>query len=64
MFENINFNYIHDRNWKQVMSFEVEKFTSAPSVEELNTLKKAELLQLVNHYHLTAVLSTDAQVTN
>jgi len=39
------------------MSFKVEKFTSAPSVEELNTLKKAELLQLVNHYHLTAVSS-------
>ena len=33
------------------MSFEVERFTSTPSVEELNALKKAKLLQLVNHYH-------------
>ena len=35
------------------MSFEVGKVTSAPSLEELNTLKKAELLKLVNHYELT-----------
>ena len=40
-----------------IMSFEVEKFTSTPSVEELNTLKKAELLKLINHYHLTALSS-------
>lgn len=49
LFENISYVTL-----LETMSFEVEKFTETPSVEELNTLKKAELLQLINHYHLTA----------
>ena len=36
------------------MSFEVEKFVATPSVRELNAIKKSELLQLVQHYGLTA----------
>jgi len=39
------------------MSFEEGKFTSAPIFEELNTLKKAELPQLVNHYQLMGLSS-------
>ena len=35
------------------MSFDVEKFTSSPTVEELNWLRKSELLQLAQHYDLT-----------
>ena len=36
------------------MSFNVEKFVTTPTVGELNPLKKNELLQLVQHYKLTA----------
>ena len=36
------------------MSFDVEKFTSSPTVEELNLLRKSELLQLVQYYDLMA----------
>jgi len=39
------------------MSVKVERFASTPSFEELNILKKDEVLQLVNHCHLTAALS-------
>ena len=39
------------------MSFEVERFASTPSVEELNTLKKSKFLLLVNHYYLSATSS-------
>ena len=36
------------------MLFDVERFVTTPTVEELNSLKKNELLQLVQHYKLTA----------
>ena len=36
------------------MSFDAEKFATTPTVRELNSLKKNELLQLVQHYKLTA----------
>ena len=36
------------------MSFDMEKFISTPTVEELNLLKKSELLQLAQHYELMA----------
>ena len=36
------------------MSFDVERFVTTPTVGELNSLKKNELLQLVQHYKLTA----------
>ena len=44
--------YLRGTNRRLDTSFEVGKFISVPSLEELNTLKKAELLQLVNHYEL------------
>lgn len=39
------------------MSFSVETFAALPSVETLNSLKKNELLQLVEHYSLAASTS-------
>ena len=39
------------------MSFSVETFAASPSVETLNSLKKNELLQLVEHYSLAASTS-------
>ena len=49
----------NDSNYKAsiielTMSFDVEKFMSTPTVEELNSLKNSEMLQLVQHYELTA----------
>ena len=39
------------------MSFSVETFAMSPSVETLNSSKKNELLQLVEHYSLAASTS-------
>ena len=36
------------------MSFDAERFASTPTVRELNSLKKNELLQLAQYYELTA----------
>ena len=49
----------NDSNYKAsiielTMSFDIEKFMSTPTIEELNSLKKSEMLQLVQHYELTA----------
>ena len=40
------------------MSFTVETFAASPSVETLNSLKKNELLQLVEHYSLATSIAT------
>ena len=39
------------------MSFSVESFTTSPSVDTSNSLKKIELLQLADHYRLAASFS-------
>ena len=39
------------------ISFSVETFATSSSVETLNSLKKNELLQLLEHYSLTAFTS-------
>ena len=39
------------------ISFSVETFAASSSVETLNSLKKNELLQLLEHYSLTAFTS-------
>ena len=49
---------VNDSNYKAsiinlMMSFDVEKFISTPTVEELNSLKKSKLLQLAQRYELT-----------
>ena len=36
------------------MLFDVERFVTTPTAGELNSFKKNELLQLVQHYKLTA----------
>ena len=48
----------NDSNYKAsiielTISFDIEKFMSTPTVEELNSLKKSEMLQLVQHHELT-----------
>ena len=47
----------NDSNYKAssidlTMSFDMKKFISTPTVEELNLLKKSELLQLAQRYEL------------
>ena len=37
-----------------MMSFNAERFAFTPTVRELNSLKKNELLQLAQHYKLMA----------
>ena len=37
-----------------IMSFDAERFASTLTVRELNSFKKNELLQLAQHYELTA----------
>ena len=42
------------------MSFNLEEFISSPTVEEINTLRKTDLLTIAQHYKLGA--TTKAQV--
>ena len=38
------------------MSFKLENFVAAPSMELLNLAKKTDLLSIADHYALTSVL--------
>ena len=40
---------------KAVMSFKLENFVAAPSMELLNLAKKTDLLNIADHYALTSV---------
>ena len=45
------------------MSFNLEEFISSPTVEEINTLRKTDLLTIAQHYKLGATsATTKAQV--
>ena len=52
-YESISERYSQSKQ-AVVMLFDVERFVTTPTVGELNSLKKNELLQLVQHYKLTA----------
>ena len=40
------------------MEFSIENFVASPTVEELMTLRKSDLLVVVDHYKVSAVKST------
>ena len=40
------------------MSFNLEEFISSPTVEEINTLRKTDLLTIAHHYKLGATSAT------
>ena len=52
-YESISERYSQSKQ-AVIMSFDVERFVTTPTVGELNSLKKNELLQLLQHYKLTA----------